>query len=55
MIETCISDYCYCPNKNRVQCACDGISVFARDCQFNGISLANGWRDTDVCRELESN
>lgn len=52
MLQTCISDYCYCHNENRAQCACDGITVFAKDCQFRGIMLHDEWRDTETCRKF---
>lgn len=53
MMETCISDYCYCSNDNREKCACDGISVFAKDCIFQGTKLSNEWRDLQTCREYQ--
>lgn len=55
-LESCISDYCYCSDpKNPTKCACDGISVFAKDCQFRGHVLEHGWRDMELCRKYQSN
>lgn len=52
LLESCISDYCYCSDPaNPTKCACDGISVFARDCHFRGNSLEHGWRDLELCRK----
>lgn len=51
MLETCISDYCYCSHENREQCACQGITVFAKDCQFQGIQINSNWRDMEICRK----
>lgn len=56
LMETCISDYCDCKNTyERTQCICNGFSALARDCQFNGIMLADGWRDWQICRKLQQN
>lgn len=53
LLETCISDYCYCRyNNNPEKCVCDGIAVFAKDCQFRGVLLSQGWRDMEICREF---
>lgn len=49
MIEACMSDYCYCSHENREKCACDGITVFAKDCLFKGIQLNEAWRDMSIC------
>lgn len=51
LLEACISDYCYCSENNRQQCACDGITVFAKECQFQGINLNADWRDMEICRK----
>lgn len=51
MLDACISDYCYCNQDNRDECACNGITVFAKDCMFQGIKLNPTWRDISVCRE----
>lgn len=54
LLKSCTSDYCFCnDNKNPTKCACDGISVFAKDCQFLGIMLDNGWRDMELCRKTK--
>lgn len=51
LLETCVSDYCFCSDQqNPSKCACDGVSVFAKDCHFRGIALDEGWRDMEVCR-----
>lgn len=56
MLETCISDYCYCSDqKNPTTCACNGVSVFAKDCHFRGVQLEHGWRDMELCRKLVEN
>ncbi|KAG4071830.1 hypothetical protein HA402_005991 [Bradysia odoriphaga] len=50
LLKTCTSDYCYCSDKaNPAKCACDGISVLAKDCQFRGVMLDHGWRDMEIC------
>lgn len=49
VMESCISDYCFCSKSERSQCACDGLSVFAKDCQYRGIKLDQEWRDTEIC------
>lgn len=53
MMEACISDFCYCNHANREECACNGITVFAKDCLFQGIQLNPMWRDMQVCRKCE--
>lgn len=53
MLKSCISDYCFCVDPlNPTKCACDGMSVFAKDCQFRGIALDHGWRDMGICRKF---
>lgn len=54
MLETCISDYCYCSHENREKCACDGVSVFAKDCLFQGVKLNSEWRNLEICRKYFS-
>lgn len=48
----CISDYCYCKDENRKGCACNGLTVFAKECQFQGINLKPDWRDMELCRKF---
>lgn len=56
MLKTCVSDYCFCVDtQNPAKCACDGMSVFAKDCQFRGIALDHGWRDMSICRKTITN
>lgn len=51
-LESCISDYCFCSDqKNPTKCACEGVSVFAKDCHFRGNALEHGWRDLELCRK----
>lgn len=52
VLDACISDFCYCDNANREQCACSGISVFVKECLFQGKSLDPNWRDMEICREF---
>ena len=53
LLKNCKSDYCDCPNKEaRAKCSCKGLAVVAKDCQFQGIMLDNGWRDWEICRWL---
>lgn len=52
MLDACISDYCYCNQANREECACNGITVFAKECLFQGVKLNPMWRDMEVCRKL---
>lgn len=52
LIEACLSDYCFCSHENRKKCACDGLTVFAKECQFQGVSLNNEWRDMQLCRKF---
>uniref|UniRef100_A0A1B0D0P6 Uncharacterized protein n=1 Tax=Phlebotomus papatasi TaxID=29031 RepID=A0A1B0D0P6_PHLPP len=50
LIESCVSDYCFCPDSEHPEkCSCDGVSVFAQDCAFQGVELEHGWRDMEVC------
>ncbi|XP_059615285.1 hemocytin [Phlebotomus argentipes] len=50
LIQSCISDYCFCPDTEHPEkCSCDGISVFAQDCAFQGVELEHGWRDMELC------
>jgi C8 domain len=54
IMRTCITDYCSCKvTDKRQQCACNGISVLAKDCQYQGVKLINGWRDLDICRKYK--
>lgn len=56
LLKNCISDYCYCSDStNPTKCACEGLSVFAKDCQFRGVILDNGWRDMELCRKIIEN
>lgn len=48
MLDACVSDYCYC-QENREKCACDGVTVFAKDCLFQGVDLNKSWRDMTIC------
>lgn len=50
ILDACISDYCYCKDENRKECACNGLTVFAKECQFQGINLKPDWRDMELCR-----
>lgn len=53
LLESCISDYCYCSDPNNpTKCACDGFSVYAKDCQFRGNVLEHGWRNMELCRKF---
>lgn len=54
LLDSCITDYCFCSSNNRAQCVCDGITVFAKECVFQGISLDSEWRDMEICRKLDS-
>lgn len=52
LMKTCVSDYCNCKNTyERTECTCDGIAVLAKDCQFRGVMLEDGWRDWQICRK----
>lgn len=52
VINACILDYCHCSPENRQKCVCNGIAVFARECQFQGVDLKQDWRDMNLCRML---
>ncbi len=55
LLKTCTSDFCYCSDKaHPTKCACDGISVLAKDCQFRGVMLDHGWRDMEICRKIKT-
>uniref|UniRef100_A0A7G3AKI1 Putative hemolectin isoform b n=1 Tax=Lutzomyia longipalpis TaxID=7200 RepID=A0A7G3AKI1_LUTLO len=50
LVESCIADYCFCPvAEHPEECSCDGVSVFAQDCVFQGIEFEHGWRDMEIC------
>jgi len=52
LLTTCITDYCTCSNVLKPEkCACDGVSVLAKDCTFSGIKMEHGWRDLNICRK----
>lgn len=54
LLKNCKSDYCDCINKEqRAKCSCKGIAAVVKDCQFQGVMLENGWRDWEICRELQ--
>lgn len=52
VLNACISDYCHCNFEKKKQCACNGITVFAKECQFQGVDLKHDWRDMELCRKL---
>lgn len=52
ILEACISDYCYCKDEHRKECACNGLTVFAKECLFQGINLKNDWRNMELCRKF---
>lgn len=54
LLDACVTDFCYCSHSNRQQCACDGISVFAKECQFQGATLNSDWRDVGLCRKFDN-
>lgn len=53
LLRSCMNDYTNCNsyNKNKDICSCKGIAVLAKDCQFQGVMLDQGWRDLTVCRK----
>lgn len=51
LMDSCVSDYCYCDQEKREMCACNGLTVFAKECLFRGIKLDPKWRDMKVCRK----
>lgn len=54
VLNACILDYCHCNLDNRQQCVCNGMAVFARECQFQGVDLKQDWRDMDRCRMYQT-
>ncbi|XP_031619378.1 hemocytin isoform X2 [Contarinia nasturtii] len=49
ILEVCISDFCYCRHANRKECACNGLTVFAKECLFQGNTLQPDWRNMELC------
>lgn len=52
LMKNCISDFCSCKSHDPVECICSGLNAIAKDCSFRGIMLEDGWRDWQICREL---
>lgn len=51
VLNACVTDYCQCNYENKQRCACNGIAVFAKECQFQGAELKHDWRDMEMCRK----
>lgn len=52
LIASCMTDYCTCSDTaNREKCVCEGISVTAKDCIFQGVMMDSSWRDMEICRK----
>ncbi|XP_050428341.1 hemocytin-like [Adelges cooleyi] len=47
-IDACKRDYSYCVTKNDLECGCNSIAVYAKDC-FGHDQNTMAWRDETLC------
>jgi integrin beta 3 len=55
LLRACMADYCGCSTDDRTGCACQGVSILAKDCKFRGVAIDNEWRDMVLCRKFVKN
>ncbi|KOB74814.1 Hemocytin [Operophtera brumata] len=49
-LDACKWDYCACTKT--MNCACNAISVYAKECLRHGVDEMKNWRDADTCPQL---
>lgn len=51
LLDACQGDYCSCELEDPSHCACETISVYAKECLHKGVTEVAHWREEDVCRK----